>query len=121
MTSGNMGSHLLYFLLVLVCSNQMAIGGDGLCKDVTVGDCPLDDDYVIQTVSLTMPAELCQDLCFQQTNCVVFQHNAENCTLFREDYRQHCKTSGGPSVTLDCKGCVELELHMYLNSLEKFN
>ena len=72
--------------------------GDGYCKDVTVGGCFFKGDNVIQTVSLSISAELCQDLCYQSTNCAVFQHSAENCTLLREDYRQNCHNAGGPSV-----------------------
>ena len=53
---------------------------------------------MIQTVSLSISAELCQDLCYQSTNCAVFQHSAENCTLLREDYRQECHNAGGPPV-----------------------
>ena len=71
---------------------------DGYCKDVTVGGCYFKGDNVIQTVSLSISAELCQDLCYQSTNCAVFQHSAENCTLLREDYRQDCHNAGGPSV-----------------------
>ena len=68
------------------------------CKDVTVGGCFLDEDNVIQTVSIPISAEACQDLCYHTTNCTVFQHNAENCTLLREDYRQKCNNLGGPLV-----------------------
>ena len=73
--------------------------GDGACKGVTVGDCQLLDEYVIETLSIGISADLCQDICQQKTNCVVFQHSAENCTLLTEDYRQDCGTSGGPTVS----------------------
>ena len=73
--------------------------GDGACKGVTVGDCQLLDEYVIETLSIGISADLCQDICQQKTNCVVFQHSAETCTLLTEDYRQDCGTSGGPTVS----------------------
>ena len=57
------------------------------------------DEYVIETLSIGISADLCQDICQQKTNCVVFQHSAENCTLLTEDYRQDCGTSGGPTVS----------------------
>ena len=74
--------------------------GDGACKGVTVGDCQLLDEYVIETLSIGISADLCQDICQQKTNCVVFQHSAETCTLLTEDYRQDCGTSGGPTVSV---------------------
>ena len=73
--------------------------GDGECKDVTVGDCVLDDeDVVLQTV--TDDAILCQFLCNSLTDCTVFQFSEaeKSCILLTEDYRQDCKTSGGPEV-----------------------
>ena len=73
--------------------------GDDACKGVTVGDCQLLDEYVIETLSIGISADLCQDICQQKTNCVVFQHSAENCTLLTKDYRQDCGTSGGPTVS----------------------
>ena len=73
--------------------------GDGDCKEITVGDCPLKEEFVIETIVLPISAELCQELCYESSNCAVFQHSAENCTLLREDYRQDCETAGGPSVS----------------------
>ena len=68
------------------------------CKDVTVGGCFMKEDNVIETVSLPISVELCQDICSHTTNCTVFRHNAEYCTLLREDYRQECHNAGGPPV-----------------------
>ena len=73
--------------------------GDGDCKGITVGDCQLKEEFVIETIVLPISAELCQELCYESSNCAVFQHSAENCTLLREDYRQDCETAGGPSVS----------------------
>ena len=74
--------------------------GEGACKDVTVGDCSLDEEYVIDVLTLPISAEQCQFYCNTLTDCVVFQHNSENCTLLKEDYRQSCKSSGGPAVNI---------------------
>jgi hypothetical protein len=59
----------------------------------------LKEEFVIETIVLPISAELCQELCYESSNCAVFQHSAENCTLLREDYRQDCETAGGPSVS----------------------
>ena len=72
--------------------------GDGACKDVTVGDCNLENEYVVQVIQLPISIEQCQFFCNSLTDCVVFQHKAESCTLLREDYRQQCKSAGGPTV-----------------------
>ena len=59
----------------------------------------MKEEFVIETIVLPISAELCQELCYESSNCAVFQHSAENCTLLREDYRQDCETAGGPSVS----------------------
>ena len=87
----------------IIYSNNSSVKAsfkDGACKDITVGDCALNDDYVIQTIELPMSIDICQKSCFQIETCIVFQHTAANCTLFTQDYRQECKSAGGPPVII---------------------
>ena len=56
------------------------------------------DEHVIETISVAIDVDQCQQICFQYVNCKAFQHNAANCTLFSEDYMQNCNTAGGPMV-----------------------
>ena len=71
---------------------------NGKCLDVTLGGCSLNEDDVIKVVELAMDKGLCQDLCSQTTNCAVYQHKSDRCTLLREDYRQDCSNAAGPPV-----------------------
>merc|ERR1711971_735239 len=113
------GIHYLLFIFVSLYNidNSRAFG-DGACKGVTVGDCQLLDEYVIETLSIGISADLCQDICQQKTNCVVFQHSAENCTLLTEDYRQDCGTSGGPTRN-PFDNCLGIELNTCDRFLEE--
>ena len=67
-------------------------------KTTTVSGCSLREEDVIETVTLSIDEALCQDLCFQSTNCAVFHHTKDNCTLLTEDYRQDCQNAGGLPV-----------------------
>merc|ERR1711971_436079 len=62
------GIHYLLFIFVSLYNidNSRAFG-DGACKGVTVGDCQLLDEYVIETLSIGISADLCQDICQQKT------------------------------------------------------
>ena len=65
---------------------------------MTVGGCNLKEEDVIKEVDLAIDEALCQDLCSQTTNCAVYQHRANQCTLLRQDYRQDCTNAAGPPV-----------------------
>ena len=81
-------------------SSAKASFKDGACKDITVGDCALNDDSIIQTIQLPMSVDICQETCFEFETCTLFQHTPANCTLFTRDYRQECKSAGGPPVIM---------------------
>jgi len=74
-------------------SRRQECQGTGLCEEVTVGGCNLKG--VIETYQLNIDESECQVLCYTSTDCAVYQHKEDTCTLLREDYRQDCQTSGG--------------------------
>jgi len=98
--------------IALLCNAASArgVGDDGQCKDTTVSGCSLREEDVIETVTLSIDEALCQDLCFQSTNCAVFHHTKDNCTLLTEDYRQDCQNAGGlPENSIDA--CLAMDLY----------
>jgi len=99
-------------LLFLLISCQLSrVIGDDECKDVTVGDCELQKEQIILR-TLISDASLCQFFCNTLTDCSVFQFNESNsnCTLLKEDYRQECKSSGGP-MDKPITSCLEVDLY----------
>ena len=68
------------------------------CKDVTLGDCTINPDFIIQEVS-GIPLEACQEACEIYANCEIFRFDGTNCMLLSYDYRQECRNSAAPVVS----------------------
>ena len=90
----------MYFLKI----TRSYVNDDPMCKDVTLGNCPIDDDRVIQEID-GIPAEDCQAACLKYTNCIIYRFSTQtdsepsHCQLLTYDYRQACKTTAAPIVS----------------------
>ena len=68
------------------------------CKDITLGDCSIREEYIIQSIS-TPTAAICQEACFLFADCNIFNFDGTTCLLLNEDYRQECDTTAAPFVS----------------------
>ena len=77
---------------------------EGICKDVTFGDCHFDADRIIGEY-FTPNAIKCQENCVLFANCKNFNFDGTksgtNCLLLKEDYRQLCENEAAPVVSLE--------------------
>ena len=82
--------------------------GQRLCKDVTVGDCVLVGKHVTND-TMHISQEQCQSICDAETDCTVFRYAKQNgnCTRCNKDYRQECRSGGGPAVKYHIAYCTE--------------
>ena len=73
--------------------------GQRFCQDVTVGDCVLVGKEVTRD-TIHISQEQCQSICDAETDCAVFRYDKlnGNCTRCSKDYRQECRSGGGPAV-----------------------
>ena len=85
-----------------------SIFGKWDCKDVTVGDCSINWDDVIDEIDTALDFEQCQESCFETHDCAIFRFDGENCILFRKDYREDCHVIGGP-FNQSFDGCFDGE------------
>ena len=67
------------------------------CKDITLGDCHIREEYIIQSIQAPTAA-ICQEACFLFADCKNFNFNGSTCLLLKEDYRQECDTTAAPFV-----------------------
>ena len=67
------------------------------CKDITLGDCSIREEYIIQSISAPTAA-ICQEACFLFADCNIFNFDGATCLLLNEDYRQECDTTAAPFV-----------------------
>ena len=63
---------------------------------MTVGDCYINWDDVVDEANTISDFEQCQQFCFESHECAIFRFDGKNCTLFRTDYRENCHVIGGP-------------------------
>jgi len=81
---------------------------DLLCKSVTLGDCPFNEDLIIDR-RYTPTAIICQSTCELYADCNTFSFDGsktqDNCVLLKYDYRQSCKDSAGLENT-DLANCL---------------
>ena len=83
------------------CSPSKEVYEEDLpCKDVTLGDCDLDPQFIIREIS-GIPLEDCQGVCLTYADCEIFRFNGTNCVLLTYDYRQECPSSAAPVVSID--------------------
>ena len=68
------------------------------CKDITLGDCHIREEYIIQSIQAPAAA-ICQEACFLFADCKNFNFNGSTCLLLKEDYRQECDTTAAPFVS----------------------
>ena len=68
------------------------------CKDITLGNCLLREEYIIQSIPASSVA-ICQEACFVFADCKIFNFDGTMCTLLNEDYRQECGTTAAPFVS----------------------
>ena len=68
------------------------------CKDITLGDCSIREEYIIQSI-LAPTAAICQEACFLFADCNIFNFDGTTCLLLNEDYRQECDTTAAPFVS----------------------
>jgi len=67
------------------------------CEGVTVGECLIPPEDVIQTIpNLFTEVQDCQFYCNALTNCELFRFDGQNCTLMTKDYRKDCQVLAGP-------------------------
>jgi len=98
-----------YLLPVLVSmSIILRCEGEGICKDVTVSNCDLEDGSLIDSLD-ALDSIMCQDLCHSFSNCHFFRFdkssNDENCQLFESSYRETCKIVAAP-IYRDVNECL---------------
>ena len=72
----------------------------GECTDVTLGDCLLQDEYITMIFPVSDDWTVCQNTCALFADCNTFRYNGTTCVLLKEDYRQECKNSAAPFVSL---------------------
>ena len=99
----------LFYLPLLVCINIIQrCEGDGICKDVTVSNCDLEDGSLIDSL-YALDSIMCQDLCHSFSNCHFFRFDKssseENCQLLESSYRETCKLVAAP-IYRDVNVCL---------------
>jgi len=85
----------IVFLLV-TCLQLFSINGERDCIDITVGECLIDPNEVIEEVDTFTDVEECQQYCYDNVDCRFFRFDPNNCILFKNDYRMGCQVKGGP-------------------------
>merc|ERR1712018_1014791 len=84
---------VLCMFVVLIDLSRCYLNDDPMCKDVTLGNCPIDENRVIQEIG-GIPAEDCQAACLKYTNCIIYRFSTptdsepSHCQLLTYDYRQ---------------------------------
>merc|ERR1712212_829425 len=102
-------SGVLIFVAFVVSSQLLSCqAGDNDCEGVTVGDCVVPFDDVIQNVNLFTDVRDCQFYCNALTNCELFRFNGTECTLLTKDYRKDCQKVAGPFDKL-IDECFEID------------
>ena len=76
------------------------------CKDVTVGNCSINEDDIIDEDGEFTDLEQCQQYCLETSDCIIFRFDGEICTLLKADYRTDCDVIGGP-FNQSFDGCFE--------------
>lgn len=80
----------------------------GDCEEVTVGDCTINLDEIIQEVTIFKDVDDCQHYCHGLVDCVLFRFDGKSCTLLHNDYRKDCHVAGGPYYN-SIDGCLEVD------------
>merc|ERR1712126_775186 len=84
---------VLPFLIAAIAADEHP------CKDVTYGECNLDDDH-IKVLSKTSQdtVQLCSAECYDTINCTTYRYNKQSkeCTLINDVYRGYCEILGVP-------------------------
>jgi len=87
----------LIFFAVLAFSQFFSCYAENDCEGVTVGECLIPPEDVIQTVKIPdFTVQDCQFYCNALTNCELFRFDGENCTVMTKDYRKDCQVLAGP-------------------------
>ena len=77
--------------------------GEGICTDVTISNCDLEDGSLIDSLD-ALDSIMCQDLCHSFSNCHFFRFekssSEENCQLFESSYRESCEIVAAPVVSI---------------------
>jgi len=91
----NITSTLIFFA-VLAFSPFLSCYAENDCEGVTVGECLIPPEDVIQTVNIFTEVQDCQFYCNALTNCELFRFDGQNCTVMTKDYRKDCQVVAGP-------------------------
>jgi len=96
-------------VLALVAFSQFFSGhAENDCENVTVGECLIPPEDVIQTINIFTEVEDCQFYCNALTNCELFRFDGQNCTIMTKDYRKDCQVVAAPFDKL-IDECFEID------------
>jgi len=96
-------------VLALVAISQFFGGhAENDCENVTVGECLIPPEDVIQTIDIFTEVEDCQFYCNALTNCELFRFDGQNCTIMTKDYRKDCQVVAAPFDKL-IDECFEID------------
>jgi len=98
----------LIVLTLVAFSQFLGCHAENDCEGVTVGECLIPPEDVIQTVDIFTEVEDCQFYCNALTNCELFRFDGQNCTIMTKDYRKDCQIVAGPFDKLISK-CFEID------------
>merc|ERR1711862_66842 len=98
----------LIVLALVAFSQFFGCHAENDCEGVTVGECLIPPEDVIQTVNIFTEVQDCQFYCNALTNCELFRFDGQNCTIMTKDYRKDCQVVAGPFDKL-INECFEID------------
>merc|ERR1712106_61111 len=89
----NMNTFVRLFFWLLTLQQS---AGQNPCQDMTVGDCTLDDNLILE--SHPYPAAICHDQCGPNDLCSFWRYDEpkNECLFLKTNYHQDCKSFAGP-------------------------
>ena len=86
-------------LFIFLYSVATTVSDNSHCDDFSVANCSPRDGTFIQSLD-GLTEDACQEFCHLTTTCMFysFHFSTESCSLYTEDYRQYCETTGANAV-----------------------